>query len=48
MATRDEKTAVSFTGVLCLAATRDWIKGRQALVFDRIFHAVYKDRRRTS
>ncbi|CAA2105930.1 hypothetical protein MBUL_03435 [Methylobacterium bullatum] len=26
LATRDEKTAVSFTGVLCLAATLDWLK----------------------
>ena len=26
VATRYEKTAVSFAGVLCLAATRDWIK----------------------
>jgi hypothetical protein len=26
IATRDEKTAPSFMGVLCLAATLDWIK----------------------
>jgi hypothetical protein len=26
VATRYEKTATSFTGVLCLAATLDWIK----------------------
>jgi transposase len=26
VATRYEKTAISFTGVLCLAATLDWIK----------------------
>jgi len=26
IATRYEKTAVSFTGVLCLAATLDWLK----------------------
>jgi transposase len=26
VATRYEKTAISFTGVLCLAATVDWIK----------------------
>jgi hypothetical protein len=26
VATRYEKTAVSFMGVLCMAATMDWIK----------------------
>ncbi|EHP83757.1 IS5/IS1182 family transposase, partial [Methylorubrum extorquens] len=26
VATRYEKTAVSFAGVLCLAATLDWLK----------------------
>ncbi|WP_238224102.1 transposase, partial [Methylorubrum aminovorans] len=26
VATRYEKTAVSFTGVLCLAATLDWLR----------------------
>ncbi len=28
VATRYEKTAASFTSVLCLAATMDWLKGR--------------------
>lgn len=31
VATRYEKTAVSFAIVLCLAATLDWIKSQQAL-----------------
>jgi transposase len=31
VATRYEKTATSFTGVLCLAASLDWIKRRHAL-----------------
>ncbi|WP_375465579.1 transposase, partial [uncultured Methylobacterium sp.] len=31
VATGYEKTALSFTGVLCLAAPLDWMKSRQAL-----------------
>ena len=31
VATRYEKTARSFLGVLCLAATFDWIKGKKGL-----------------
>jgi hypothetical protein len=31
IATRYEKTASSFMGVLCLAATLDWIKRERAL-----------------
>ena len=32
VATRYEKTAASFMGVLCLAATMDWLKRSQAVV----------------
>ena len=31
VATRYEKTAASFLGVLCLAATADWLRRRQTL-----------------
>src|SRR3954469_3434349 len=34
IATRYQKTASSFMGILCLAATLDWLKPEQALVWD--------------
>jgi hypothetical protein len=41
VATRYEKTACSFMGVLCLAAAIDWIKNQQDLSISSFLRTMY-------